>query len=135
MEIMHQHLHGRCCVGKPEKIHRTGEVKEPWNCYSTLLFLHRGALISKSVVPVVEKVLDETIKMVKYMKSRLITVEVVFSMGAAYTQLLLHKEVRWLSRGLVLPRFCELREQLSRLMGLSWLTWLVMRPGAMQLPS
>jgi hypothetical protein len=56
-EIMRQLLHGRCslCVGKPERIRSTGEAKEPCNCFSALLFPSRGALISKSVVPEVQK--------------------------------------------------------------------------------
>jgi hypothetical protein len=33
-------------------------------------FLNREALISKSIVPEVKKVLDETIKMVNYIKSK-----------------------------------------------------------------
>jgi hypothetical protein len=36
----------------------------------THCFLHREALISKSVVPEVQQVLDETTKMVNYVKSR-----------------------------------------------------------------
>ncbi|XP_063785805.1 zinc finger BED domain-containing protein 5-like [Pseudophryne corroboree] len=82
----------------------------------THCFLHREALISKSVVPELQKVLDETIKMVNYiksrpLKSRLFSV-LCSAMDAAHTQLLLHTDVRWLSRGRVLSRFYELREEL-----------------------
>jgi hypothetical protein len=42
------------------------------NCgiVSTHYFLHREAFISKSVVPEIQKILDEMIKMVNYFKSR-----------------------------------------------------------------
>jgi hypothetical protein len=82
----------------------------------THCFLHREALISKSVVPELQKLLDETIKMVNYVKnkplqSRLFSA-LCSAMEAAHTQLLLHTEVRWLSGGPVLSRFYELREEL-----------------------
>jgi hypothetical protein len=64
-------------------------------------FLYRETLISKSVVPDIQKALDETIKMVNYIKSRLLQsrlfLELYSAMEAAHTQLLLHMEVRWLS--------------------------------------
>jgi hypothetical protein len=59
-------------------------------------------------------------------------------MEAAHTQNILHVKVRWLSRGRVLSRFYELREELiifSRLKSLGWLTCLVVRPGAIKLLS
>jgi hypothetical protein len=66
MEIMHHHLHARCSltVRKPAlaKQNNTGIV-------SVHCFQHREALISKSVVREIQKVLDETIKMVNYIKS------------------------------------------------------------------
>jgi hypothetical protein len=70
MEIMHQHRHGWCSlhVGKPERIHHTGQTKEFQNCF-THCFLHRVTLISKSVVPEVQKVLDKMTKMVNYIKN------------------------------------------------------------------
>jgi hypothetical protein len=43
--------------------------KNPGNAF-THDFLHRETLISKSVVPEVQKVLDETIKMVNYIESK-----------------------------------------------------------------
>ena len=82
----------------------------------THCFLHREALISKSVVPELQKVLDETIKIVNYIKSRPLKSRLFSTlcsaMESAHTQLLLHTEVRWLSRGRVLSRFYELREEI-----------------------
>jgi hypothetical protein len=83
----------------------------------THCFLHSKALVSKSVVSEVQKVLDEMIKMVNYIKSRPLQLRLFSAlcspMGAAHTLLLLLTEVRWLSRGRVLSRFCELREELT----------------------
>jgi hypothetical protein len=71
METMHQHLHGRCslCVGKPEVIRRTDQLMNPEIAF-TRCFLHRQAIISKSMIPEVQTVLDETIKMVNFINSR-----------------------------------------------------------------
>jgi hypothetical protein len=85
----------------------------------THCFLHRETLISKSAVPEVLKVLEETIKMVNFMASRPLQSRLFSAlcsaMEAVRTQLQLHAEVRWLSRGRVLSRFCELREGLLNL--------------------
>ena len=72
----------------------------------THCFLHREALASRSLVPELQKVLDEMIKIVNYIKSRPLRSR-LFSilcsaMESSHTQLLLHTEVRWLSRGRVL---------------------------------
>jgi hypothetical protein len=60
--------------------------------------LHTEALISKSVVPEVQKVVDEMIKMVNYMKSRPLQSRLFpaqcSAMEAAHTELLLQIEVR-----------------------------------------
>jgi hypothetical protein len=99
--------------GNPERIHRTGQAKEPWNCFYTLL---PAQLISKPVVPELLKVLDETNRMVNYIKSRPLQWRLFSAlcsaMEAAHAQLLLQMEGRWLSRGQVLSRFYELREEL-----------------------
>jgi hypothetical protein len=76
----------------------------------------REALISKSVLPEVQKILDEKIKWVNYINSRPLWSRLFSAlcsaMEADHTQLLLHTGVRWLSRGRVLSSFCELREEL-----------------------
>ena len=62
-------------------------------------------------------VLSEVVKIVNYVKanalnSRLFTV-LCDDMGADHKQLLLHADVRWLSRGKVLSRVFELRNELA----------------------
>jgi hypothetical protein len=105
-------------------------------------FLHREALISKLVVPEFQKVLDETIKMVNYIKSSPYN-RGCFQRRFLPWKLLTHKSptehgrVVAMSRWM-LSRFYKLREEFiifSRLKSLSWLTCLVMRPGAIKLLS
>jgi hypothetical protein len=82
----------------------------------THCFLHIDVLISKSGILEIQKLLDEAIKMVNYIKSKPLQSRLLSAlcsaMEAAHTQLLLHTEVRWLSGGPVISRFCELREEL-----------------------
>ena len=64
---------------------------------------------------VLRAVLGEAVKIVNLIKSRALNAR-LFSilceeMGAHFRQLLLHSEVRWLSRGKVLTRLCDLREE------------------------
>jgi hypothetical protein len=65
---------------------------------------------------VVQKILDETIKMANYIKSRPLQPRLrsalCSAMEATHTQLLLYTEVRGLSRGRVLSTIYELREEL-----------------------
>ena len=79
--------------------------------------LHREALVAKTMPPELAEVLDEAVQMVNYIKSRPLKTR-LFSqlsaeMGADHQSLILHTEVRWLSRGKVLSRLYELREELS----------------------
>jgi hypothetical protein len=80
-------------------------------------YLHRETLISKPVVPEMQIVLDERIKMVNCIKRRSLQsrlfAALCSAMEAVHTQLLLRTEVMWLSRGRVLSRFCELPEELT----------------------
>ncbi|XP_060790841.1 zinc finger BED domain-containing protein 5-like [Neoarius graeffei] len=77
--------------------------------------IHRQALAAKTMPKELCVVLDEAVKVVNTIKSRALNAR-LFSilcdkMGARFKQLLLHSEVRWLSRGKVLTRLCELQDE------------------------
>lgn len=110
-----------CTDGCPAMVgHLTGFLalvkKENPDVIFTHCFLHREALVAKSLVPELNDVMQTVIKMVNFIKSRPLKTRLFDSlcsaMDAEHTQLLLHTEVRWLSRGRVLQRFYELREEL-----------------------
>lgn len=78
-------------------------------------FLHREALMTKSLPDELLCVLQEIIKVVNYIKSRPLNSRlfnaVCQEMGADHQSLLFHTEVRWLSRGKVLSRIYELKNE------------------------
>lgn len=76
--------------------------------------IHREALAAKRMPMDLKTVLDDAVRMVNYIKSRPLQAH-LFSllcdeMGREHRQLLLHTEVRWLSRG-VLTRLLQLRDE------------------------
>lgn len=77
--------------------------------------IHREALASKKMSPVLHDVLNDSIKVINFIKSRPLNARLFRrlceNMGAEHTQLLLHTEVRWLSRGRILNRLLELRSE------------------------
>jgi len=79
--------------------------------------IHREALAVKGMDECFKKTLDDAVKIVNFIKARpknprLFGV-LCDEMGSEHKQLLLHCEVRWLSRGKVLTRLFELRDELA----------------------
>ncbi|KAF0749677.1 zinc finger BED domain-containing protein 5-like [Aphis craccivora] len=110
-----------CTDGCPSMIgHLTGFLalvkKENPDIIFTHCFIHREALVAKSLMPELNEVLQTVVKMVNFIKSKLLKSrlfnQLCSAMDSEHTQLLFHTEVRWLSRGRVLQRFYELREEL-----------------------
>ena len=82
----------------------------------THCFLHREALCAKKMSQELHEVLNSVVKCVNLIKARPLN-QRIFSclcsdMDADYKALLLHSEVRWLSRGRVLKRVCDLRDEI-----------------------
>jgi hypothetical protein len=79
--------------------------------------IHREALATKKISLRLKNVLDSAVKIVNFIKARplnsRIFSELCKEMGSNHEQLLLHTEVRWLSRGKVLTRLFELREEVQ----------------------
>uniref|UniRef100_H2L9V8 DUF4371 domain-containing protein n=1 Tax=Oryzias latipes TaxID=8090 RepID=H2L9V8_ORYLA len=77
--------------------------------------IHREALASKKMSPVLHDVLNDSIKVLNFIRSRPLNARLFRSLcentGAEHTELLLHTEVCWLSRGRVLSRLFELRAE------------------------
>jgi hypothetical protein len=86
------------------------------NVVTTHCFLHREALVAKTIGPELNQVLIKVVKMVNYIKQRplksRIFAKLCESMESSHVSLLLHTEVRWLSRGKVLSRCYELKDEL-----------------------
>ena len=86
------------------------------NCKSLHCIIHRYALVTKKMSPSLEKVLDEAVQIVNFIKSRplqnRVFKQMCESMDSGHKSLLLHTEIRWLSRGKVLTRIFELRKEL-----------------------
>jgi hypothetical protein len=78
--------------------------------------LHRDALVVKKIPEELQQTLNESVKIVNFIKSKSLNSrlfeQLCKEMDSEYHQLLLHCEVRWLSRGKVLSRLWELRDEI-----------------------
>nr|XP_012321234.1 SCAN domain-containing protein 3 [Aotus nancymaae] len=85
-------------------------------CKTTHCFIHRESLAMKKISAELNSVLNDVVKIVNYIKSNALNSR-LFSllcdnMEADHKQLLLHAEIRWLSRGKVVSRMFEIRNEL-----------------------
>lgn len=87
------------------------------NIFSSHCVLHRHALASKTLPSYFKDVLDIVVKTVNFIRSRALNHRIFKALceevGCTHTTLLLHTEVRWLSRGKILSRVFELRSQIE----------------------
>ncbi|KAG6940576.1 zinc finger BED-type containing 5 [Chelydra serpentina] len=84
---------------------------------STHCCIHREALATQNMQADLKQVPDEAVKIIDFVKGRPLNAR-LFSqlcgeMDSDSTQLVFHTEVHWLSRGKVLNRLFELREELQ----------------------
>ena len=86
-------------------------------CTSSHCILHSQALVARNSPLPLKLVLDDAVKIVNFVKSRPLQSRLFKilcnEMGSHHTALLLHTEVRWLSRSKVVLRLFELRKELS----------------------
>nr|XP_012597542.1 SCAN domain-containing protein 3 isoform X2 [Microcebus murinus] len=85
-------------------------------CKTTHCFIHRESLAMKKISVELNSVLTDIVKIVNYVKSNALNSR-LFSllcdnMEADHKQLLMHAEIRWLSRGKILSRMFEIRNEL-----------------------
>jgi hypothetical protein len=80
--------------------------------------IHTEALVSRNLEPKLHFVLQEAVKVVNFVKARPLQSSLFAvlcdEIQAEYKSLLLHSEVRWLSRCKVLKRLVKLKEEVHR---------------------
>ena len=90
--------------------------KQNANIVHTHCFIHREALVAKTLGTELKSELDMVVKIVNYIKmrplKRRLFTKLCADMEAEHSTLIQHTEMRWLSRGKVLSRFYKLREEL-----------------------
>jgi len=91
------------------------------NCTFIHCSIHWEALVVKRMPEQFKLVLQEAIKVVNFIKSRALQsrlfTKLCSEMGSDHIQLLLHTEVRWLSRGKMLSRLFELHSEVQLFLG------------------
>ncbi len=112
---------GICTDGAPSMVGRikgfTSFIKtENHTIIFTHCFLHRENLMSKSLGEDLNSVMDDVIKIVNNIKANALKSRMFErlceNLDATHKNLILHTEIRWLSKGKVLARLCELKNEL-----------------------
>jgi hypothetical protein len=79
--------------------------------------IHREALASKKISPELNDTMNLVINVVNFIKSKALNSRLFSALceevGTNYRCLLLHSEIRWLSRGRVVQRIFELRDEVK----------------------
>ena len=87
------------------------------NIIGTHCMIHREMLASKNISAELNQVLTTAVKTVNFIKSSALNSRLFETLcedtGSHHKTLLLHAEIRWLSRGRTLKRVCELREEIT----------------------
>ena len=95
---------------------RTLIKKKAPNAEWTHCFIHRETLVSKELRETLHDVLSSIVKAVNFIKTRPLKArffnDLCINLGSEHTTMLFHNETRWLSRGKVLYRVFELREEM-----------------------
>ncbi|CAI9715626.1 finger BED domain-containing 5-like [Octopus vulgaris] len=90
--------------------------KQNPNIIHTHCFIHREALVAKNLGPELKSALDMVVKTDNYFKIRPLKcrqfAKLCVGMEADHSTLIQLTEIRWLSRGKVMSRFYEFREEL-----------------------
>jgi len=87
------------------------------NIILTHFFIHREALMIKTILVEHKNVFNSVIKIVNYIKSRDLKTRILKKMCAEadYTVLVLHTGIQWLSKGKVLNRIYKMKNKLQQL--------------------
>lgn len=87
------------------------------NCITTHCIIHREALAAKDMSPELNQTLNDAVQIVNSIKANPLSSRIFAmlyaEMGSEHVNLLLHAEVRWLSRGRVLSRLYVLIDEVK----------------------
>ena len=104
-----------CMIGSIKGFVSLVQRENP-NVVQTHCFLHREVLVSKTIPDELNQVLKQVVEIVNFIKTRPLKSrlfeKICVDMDSQHKRLILHTEVRWLSRGKVLCRVHELHKEL-----------------------
>jgi zinc finger BED domain-containing protein 5/7/8/9 len=97
-------------------VSRIKKIANP-NMMATHCFIHREQLASKEMCPELHEVVLVSAKIINFIKANALNSRLFSALceevGADHTSLLLHTEVRWLSRGRMFARLLELKTEVG----------------------